>query len=128
MSSSEPIPAPASSSAPHEEPASSQATTLAQPEAGPVAPKAELAQAAAETPSNATVSPAITQSSPSTSISMQTTQNSDTPTLPERPALPEHESVNPTPPTAHLDQPPSPQDPQIAALQAIFPDFDGAVL
>jgi len=59
---------------------------------------------------------------------MTTSQDPDTPALPERPTSPPRE---PTPtvnqvPTASPDQPP--EDPQLASLQAIFPDFDGAVL
>lgn len=66
--------------------------------------------------------------SPPSNVNMTHAQDANTPSLPERPGLPEPEAgptVNsaPTVNPDHLNE-----DPQVASLHAIFPDFDSALL
>jgi hypothetical protein len=129
------IPSEASASAiapPHDEQSLSQGNSaiLITPEPVPAASKPKRTGAAdAQAPStNLEAAPATTASSSHPSnTNMTMSQDYDAPALPERSSLPVHEAthtVNLAPDT-NLNHP---EDPQLASLQAIFPDFDGVVL
>jgi hypothetical protein len=105
---------------PHDEPATSPEVHEPPSESVTAEPKPTLA---ADTPTiSASAAAAPASPPPPSNINMTTTQDPDAPSLPGRP------SVQETAPAPTIDPNQPPQDPQVASLQAIFPDFDVAVL
>ena len=104
---------------PHDEPTTSPEVHEPPSESVTAEPKPTLA---ADTPTISASAAAAPASSPPSNINMTTIQDPDAPSLPGRPAVQE------TAPAPTIDPNQPPQDPQVASLQAIFPDFDVAVL
>jgi hypothetical protein len=101
---------------PHDEPTTSPEVDKAPPESA--APEPTVAADTTPTTKSPPVPAARANSPPPSNINMTTTQDPDAPSLPERP-VPEPAPATDTEP---------PLDPQVASLQAIFPDFDVTIL
>ena len=102
-----------------DEPSASPGAHKTTPDAAPAEPKPT---SAAEGPTSHPAAAAPTSSPPQPTTTMAAIQDTETPSLPARPSA---EETTPAPTTDPI-QPPL--DPQVASLQAIFPDFDAAVL